>query len=37
MRGRRGAYKVLVGKPAAKRSLARSKCSWEYNRWMFMK
>jgi len=28
---RRRAYRVLVEKPAAKRSLARSKCRWEDN------
>jgi len=26
---RRGVYRVLVGKPEAKRSLGRSRCRWE--------
>jgi hypothetical protein len=27
----RGVYRVLVGKPEGKRSLARPKCRWEDN------
>jgi len=29
MAERRGAYKVLVGKPEGKRSLGRRRCRWE--------
>jgi hypothetical protein len=28
---RRGVYRVLVGKPEAKRPLGRPRCSWEGN------
>jgi hypothetical protein len=28
---RRGAYRVLVGKPEARRSFGRSMCRWEDN------
>jgi hypothetical protein len=29
MRDRRGAYRVLVGRPEGKRPLARPRCRWE--------
>jgi len=31
MRERRGAFRVLVGKPEGKRPLARPSCRWEDN------
>jgi len=31
MRERRGAYRILVGKPEIKRLLRRPKRKWEYN------
>jgi len=35
---RRGAYRILVGKPEGKRPLGRPKSRWEYNiRWIFKK
>jgi hypothetical protein len=34
---RRGAYRVLVGKPEGKRPLARSKLRWEHNIKMIFK
>jgi hypothetical protein len=30
-RGRRGIYRVLVGKPEGKRPLGRLRCRWEDN------
>ena len=29
--GRRGVYRVLLGKPEGKRPLQRPRCRWEYN------
>jgi hypothetical protein len=29
--GRRGAYRILVGKPKGKRPLGRPRCRWEEN------
>ena len=34
MRERRGAYRVLVGKPEGKESVVRHKCRWEDNNTM---
>jgi hypothetical protein len=31
MGGKRGAYRVLVGKPEGKRPLGRPRLRWEYN------
>jgi len=31
LEARRGAYRVLVGKPEGKRSLGRSRCRWKDN------
>jgi len=31
MGGRRGAYRVMVGKPEGKRPLVRTRCRWEDN------
>jgi hypothetical protein len=30
-------YSVLVGKPARRRPLGKSKCKWEYNIKMYLK
>jgi len=31
MRGRRGVYRILVGKPEGKKALGRPRLRWEHN------